>query len=298
MELSVTQTQAARACLQQHGVVTPNVTATMMGAIPFGSKYPMTQPPAWVMRAISRRSRVPPVGQGYVTCVRRDTGGSSAPGTLAHSRYKLLKGRRLVMVATFTGTGRRAGTRRIAAEVCLLSLVLLLVTSGCGDLLTREARELEGPEEGIPVEVVRGVGGTVLVNVDIFIDDQGPYTFVLDTGASRSVIDPAIAAELGLPESSRTGIVTGVTGQAEAAMVEVENWRIGEVPLPPTTVVALELPQIAGPSILGGILGDRMGEVRGLLGSDMLSEFGVVQLDYEQGVLILRPGGNEPATQP
>jgi predicted aspartyl protease len=193
---------------------------------------------------------------------------------------------------------RRATHPRLTMlALSLLGIFILIVSSGC-DLLTDEPRELEGPQKGIPIEVMRGAGGTVLVNIDVFIDEQGPYTFVLDTGASRSVIDPAIAEELGLPDAGQSGVITGVTGQTQASMVEVENWRIGDVALPPATVVALELPQIAGPSILGGILGDRMAEIRGLLGSDMLSEFGVFQLDYEQGVLILRPGGNEPDATP
>jgi predicted aspartyl protease len=174
-----------------------------------------------------------------------------------------------------------------------IALAVLLFGTGC-DLLADEPRELEGPEEGIPIEVIRGRDGNVLVYVNVYVEGQGPYPFVLDTGASRSVIDPGIAEELGLPESDQTGVITGVTGQAQVRMVRVENWSIGEVDVPPSTLVSLELPQIAGPSILGGLLGNDMDRVKGLLGSDALSQFGVIQIDYEQSVLILRPGGNEP----
>lgn len=174
----------------------------------------------------------------------------------------------------------------------LVTLTFTLMGASC-EITTGEPTAIEGHREGIPVEVVRGHAGTVLVYVDVYVSGQGPYPFVLDTGASRSVIDPAIADELGLPESQQTGVITGVTGQTEAHMVDVDDWSVGDVALPPSTLVSLELPQIAGPSILGGLLGSDMERVKGLLGSDALSAFGVIQIDYERGVLILRPESDE-----
>jgi predicted aspartyl protease len=199
---------------------------------------------------------------------------------------------RLMTSPDATASHRTARKRLWIRFSGLAMLAMLLLGASC-EITTGEPTAVEGPEEGIPVEVVRGHGGTVLVYVDVYVNGQGPFPFVLDTGASRSVIDPAIADELGLPESSETGVITGVTGQTTARMVEVEDWSVGDVAIPPSTLVSLEMPQIAGPSILGGLLGNDMERIKGLLGSDALSEFGVIQIDYERSVLILRPGGNE-----
>ena len=56
----------------------------------------------------------------------------------------------------------------------------------------------------------------------------------------------------------------------------VKRWSVGGVKLPPTTVVETNLP-----------FGNASGGVQGLLGSDMLSQFDVVTIDYGRGVLRL-----------
>ena len=78
-------------------------------------------------------------------------------------------------------------------------------------------------------------------------------------------------------EAGQVREITGVTGVGEAVDVEVTDWRLGDVPLPPSTVGALPLPGAE----------DEMG-FQGLLGSDILSTFGAITVDYETGVLILR----------
>src|SRR5205814_272541 len=40
--------------------------------------------------------------------------------------------------------------------------------------------------------------------VDVLINGKGPYRFIVDTGASHSVIDSALAKELGLPVLGET----------------------------------------------------------------------------------------------
>jgi hypothetical protein len=56
----------------------------------------------------------------------------------------------------------------------------------------------------------------------------------------------------------------------------VKEWRVGKVKLPPTIVVEANLP-----------FGNAHGGVQGLLGSDMLSQFDVVTIDYGQSRLLL-----------
>ena len=58
--------------------------------------------------------------------------------------------------------------------------------------------------------------------------------------------------------------------------IAVEHWRVGTVELPATTIVEENLP-----------FGGTDGGVQGLLGSDMLSQFDVVTIDYTHSVLRL-----------
>jgi hypothetical protein len=191
-----------------------------------------------------------------------------------------------------------AGARRPRWMARLALLVALAVTlGGCQGLFEDEPQRAEGPEHGVPMEVVTGPDGSALAFVDIYIRGQGPYTMVLDTGASRSVISPEIVEELGLPLSGETAQVTGVTGQAEVELVEVDDWSLGDETLPAATIVSHPLPQMSGPSFLGEIMGTApLQNMQGLLGSDVLRQFGAVTVDYQQGLLILRPGAEDEAS--
>ncbi len=114
--------------------------------------------------------------------------------------------------------------------------------------------------------------------VPVYINGQGPFTFALDTGASHTLIDREIANQLNLKAVGEPVETTGVSAEAEAIPVRVEKWRVGDIELPPRTLITLRM---AEPS--------RRFKLQGLLGSDILSQFGVVQIDYTGQVLTLRP---------
>jgi len=59
-------------------------------------------------------------------------------------------------------------------------------------------------------------------------------------------------------------------------LISVKHWRVGRVTLPATTIVEENLP-----------FGNADGGVQGLLGSDMLSQFDIVTIDYDHSVLRL-----------
>jgi hypothetical protein len=134
-----------------------------------------------------------------------------------------------------------------------------------------------GPDLEAPLEIVEGPDGSTLAFVVVTIGEEGPYMFALDTGASNSVIDTAVAEELGLEVVSAAQGVTGVTGSTEAVRVQVTDWRAGDVDLGARPIIALDL---SHPGSHG---------LQGLLGSDVLSEFGAITVDYATGVLRLRP---------
>jgi hypothetical protein len=134
---------------------------------------------------------------------------------------------------------------------------------------------------GVQVPItVSTVAGQVAETVNVCIDGQGPFPFVLDSGAGQSTIDARLSRRLHL---AATGPVTefdgvGCTGMART--VDVASWSLAGVGLAPQGLSAASLPQVGG-----------RGEPVGLLGSDVLSRFGAVRLDFRRGRLVL--GGPE-----
>jgi hypothetical protein len=135
------------------------------------------------------------------------------------------------------------------------------------------------PGGGVKVPLtVSVVAGQVAESADVCVGGQGPYPFVLDSGAGQSTIDAGLAHRLHLgaagPASSFAGV--GCTGTAQP--VSVGAWSLDGVALAPQELTAATLPQMGG-----------QGEPVGLLGSDVLSRFGGVRIDFGAGALVL-PG--------
>jgi hypothetical protein len=138
-----------------------------------------------------------------------------------------------------------------------------------------------GAEEGtirVPLVVLQAPDGSTLALVPVTINGQGPFRFALDTGASKSLIDATLSDQLGLKVVGNAGQVTGVTGAANAELVSVTNWQAGSVVLNQNQIIRLDL---------GGASGG--GQLQGLLGSDILSTYGAIQVDYVNQILILTP---------
>jgi hypothetical protein len=186
---------------------------------------------------------------------------------------------------------RSAG--RLSPVVRVLASALLATTVGACGVIDPGPRADGGPafEDGIPelpepangsavpVDVrERRLGGSLLL-VPVTIEGSQPLTFVLDTGASVTAIDRAVADELGLATTGSDGQVFGVSGETVGTGVSVDAWTLGEVELEARDIVALDLSE--------GIGADADLGVDGLLGGDVLSAFGTFTLDYDEGVLVL-----------
>jgi hypothetical protein len=120
-----------------------------------------------------------------------------------------------------------------------------------------------------------------LALVPVFIDGHGPLPFALDTGASRSLISASLAVQLHLPARGSAGMLQGVTGAASAENFAVASWRAGAIRLPPSMIAAIGSPA-------AGVVSKLHGPV-GLLGSDVLSRYGKIAIDYDRGLLVLDP---------
>jgi hypothetical protein len=148
-------------------------------------------------------------------------------------------------------------------------VVLMLLAAGCG----------VGPSnpDALPVRVVQGSEGETLAVISVFLRDQGPFVFAIDTGASKSLIDSEVVTAVGLSVIGTSTDVVGVGGRVPADLIQVDDWNLNQqVRLTPTVVTGLDLP---APEHGRGL--------QGLLGSDVLSDFEVITLDYERGELLL-----------
>lgn len=136
----------------------------------------------------------------------------------------------------------------------------------------------------VPLRVVQADGATLAL-VEVGLQGQGPFLFALDTGASSSVVDRQLGDRLGLPRSGRTRQVTGVIGEQSVPLARVESWRLGDVELGPVEAALVDLPS---PQEGRGL--------QGLIGSDVLSRFGCVVVDYSGQQLELPAAGAGPPT--
>jgi hypothetical protein len=141
-------------------------------------------------------------------------------------------------------------------------------SAGCGGVTA-----LAGGAARIPVTVSQ-VGGQVAETVNLCLQGQGPFPFVLDSGDGESTIDAGLAARLHLPRAGPAEQFDGVGCSGTARPVMVSSWSVEGETLAPQVLTAASLPKIGGKA-----------EPDGLLGSDVLSSFGAVRLDFHAGTL-------------
>jgi predicted aspartyl protease len=154
--------------------------------------------------------------------------------------------------------------------------------SGCNG-----AAAQPGPSGGEKVPLtVSVVAGQVAESVNVCIGHQGPFPFILDTGAGQSTIDAGLANRLHL---ARSGLATGFAGvgcTGTAQPVSVGPWSLDGIALSPQELTAATLPQMGG-----------KGEPVGLLGSDVLSRFGGIRIDFSTGMLVVPGAEGAPLSQ-
>jgi len=113
---------------------------------------------------------------------------------------------------------------------------------------------------------------TTRMTVPVNIEGQGPYRFVVDTGAERTIISSELARELDL-RAGRTAIVHSMT----------EVSRISTVVIPGLTIGSRTVSDIHAPALARGNLG-----AAGMLGVDSLQRQRVV-FDFGRQEMTISP---------
>jgi hypothetical protein len=102
------------------------------------------------------------------------------------------------------------------------------------------------------------------------INGVGPFEFLLDTGTTRTVIDPDLAGQLQAPIIGEVTL-TGVLHVRQDKLVRLENVQLGQASLAGVGAAVDDLTRqkMLAPGI------------RGVLGEDFLSKFDIL-IDYKQ----------------
>lgn len=153
--------------------------------------------------------------------------------------------------------------------------------AGCGG-------EIGLPDGATQIPVtVSTVGTQVAVSLNVCLDGRGPFPFVLDTGASESTISAQLADSLRLPAAGPLEEYEGVGCTGSEQPRRVSAWSAAGLPLDGQVLSSATLPGMGGP-----------GQPDGLLGSDVLSRFGAVRLNFAQSSMVFPGPEGPPASQP
>jgi len=112
----------------------------------------------------------------------------------------------------------------------------------------------------------------------VYLNGLGPFRLVLDTGANRSAVIPAVAEALGeKARTSSTVRLRGVTGTALVPVIRVDDMEIGDLLLQPAF-----LPVV--PDVFGG--------AEGVLGNEGLRDKRIV-IDFKRDSITIRRSRRE-----
>jgi predicted aspartyl protease len=90
----------------------------------------------------------------------------------------------------------------------------------------------------------------------VMVDGQGPFRFVIDTGASRSSVGPSLVQALGLTMGKAPSLqLEGITGSAPVSAVTIDRLRAGSLSIQHTPMPVLWAPVMAGADGILGLAG-------------------------------------------
>jgi hypothetical protein len=114
----------------------------------------------------------------------------------------------------------------------------------------------------------------------VYINNQGPFRLVLDTGANRSCVIARVASRLQLvPDTSSSMRLQGVTGSATVPTIRVDSLLIGDL-----LINGSKLP----------IIPDALGGAEGILGNEGLVDRRVY-IDFRHDIISITRSHNRAA---
>ncbi|MBL8267954.1 aspartyl protease family protein [Steroidobacter sp.] len=173
----------------------------------------------------------------------------------------------------------------MSPRLFVLALASLLPLTGHGndDVAASAPVAIPAPVEEVVVDAPepRYVAPTLRDRIGrvwapVYINGKGPYRLVLDTGANRTAVVPALANRIGKPHETQTVKVLGATGSSIVPIIKVDSIEVGDLWLGDRTVAIV-------PDVFGG--------AEGVLGADGLGDKRV-HIDFKNDqISILRSTG-------
>ena len=112
-----------------------------------------------------------------------------------------------------------------------------------------------------------------LIVIPVFVNDSGPYRFLLDTGASITVVASKLARKLNL-QNGRTDRMSSAGGSVIVNIHALEGLRIGDIRIRRPLVAVADF----------GLMKNL--ELDGILGADHMKSFSV-SIDYSKQIVRL-----------
>jgi len=140
----------------------------------------------------------------------------------------------------------RGNPERVAAAT------LLVACAAWKSVPARACEPLEPGAAGVAGATTQDDAGRAVALISV--NGQGPFRFILDTGANRSVLSRALATHLGLAPSGE-GVVHSIDGAQPAMLVNVESISFGALHLSRGDTPVLDGPMLSGENGLLGVDG-------------------------------------------
>jgi predicted aspartyl protease len=127
-------------------------------------------------------------------------------------------------------------------------LACMLAMAGLAPAFPAFAVDVPDPEP--PADPTRTQGFTRRLTVQVKVNGQGPYAFLVDTGANASVISSELAATLNLPTSGSVSL-HGIAGVETVSTVKIETIAVGRRVRRGLTLSVLPGRFVQAPGVLG-----------------------------------------------
>jgi hypothetical protein len=122
--------------------------------------------------------------------------------------------------------------------------------------------------------------------VSVCIEGAGPFPFLIDSGSSISVVDTQLSQRFQLHQVAGPEQAAGIGCKATVVPEKLPSWSVGGLALRPQVVVSASLPSLAKGQPLAGVIG-----------SDVLSRFGSIRIDYRtQTIGLGQPESTTPTS--
>jgi predicted aspartyl protease len=119
------------------------------------------------------------------------------------------------------------------------------------------------------------VANTSLVVLPVTINNDGPYRFLLDTGATNTILSAVVADNLGI-RSGRTDLLLTAGGNLPVTVRTIDTLQVGGARLEKVEIAVANFPLM------------KTLNVDGVLGGDYLRQF-KVSIDYDNKLVEIEP---------